>query len=49
MSPLVGSEVALFVHAHASQEALEFDVPLMGLFDEAFVEEEEVLAVKREV
>jgi len=41
MRPLVDGEVALFVHAHSSQEALDFDIPLMGLFNKAFVEEEE--------
>ena len=39
--PLVGRNVPLLVHSHSSQEALKLEIPLVGLLDETFINNEE--------
>ena len=43
---LVGRNVPLLVHYHSSPEALKLEIPLVGLLDEAFINNEEAAPIQ---
>ena len=43
---LVGRNMPLLVHSHSSQEALKLEIPLVGLLDETFINNEEAAPIQ---